>query len=78
MMRNNICQACNDSRWLIVAVDGNDSKLRIERCDMCSADTLTDAEVRRLPEAQAALSAARVKCKLEWNPPKRPHTQRQE
>jgi hypothetical protein len=70
------CEACGGKRWLIVAVDGNDAKLRIERCDACSADVLTDADVQRDPEAREALSKARVKAKLEWNPPKRPASNR--
>lgn len=52
------CGACRGKRFIIADVDGT-GQLRIERCDGCSADTLTDDEVQELAGAQAALTAAR-------------------
>ena len=53
-----ICAVCKGRRLLIVDINST-GQLRIERCDECSANTLTDADVENLPEAQAALRTAK-------------------
>lgn len=53
------CIACEGKRFLIVNVN-NTRRLRIERCDECSDNTLADTDVRKWPAAIAALESARA------------------
>lgn len=44
------CEACLDIGWLIVAVDGDESNLQIQRCDLCErfeSDEAAQASIRQ-------------------------------
>ena len=43
--RHKPCEACGDRGWLRVAVDGDESRLEIQRCDMCERYA-SDADAR--------------------------------
>lgn len=42
------CEACGTRQWLLVR--NNVHGLRVERCDLCSSETLTDDQAADLAE----------------------------
>lgn len=52
------CDACEGKGWIIAAIDGDNQRLEIERCDQCERYE-SDEQAAKLPEAQSELSLAR-------------------
>lgn len=53
---NSPCEACKGKGWLIVALDGNEANLEVQRCDACGR--MTREQARYLPAATFALREA--------------------
>lgn len=52
------CEPCEGRGWLVVALDGDEDRLEIQRCDACDRFQ-SDAEARTVPAALGAFESAR-------------------
>lgn len=52
------CEACENTGFLIVAPDGDVSRLEVQRCDACELYE-SDEQAAKQPEAQSELGLAK-------------------
>jgi len=55
-----MCDVCQGDRYLFSVRD--DGLVAIERCDACSADTMSDEDAAKLAQATGVVCASRYPC----------------